>query len=97
MWQMSAQAKSFVDRMHPRYNMMEQKGAIREIDLILAVTQGSPDVNENRAYIELTQRMFTRLGFNPVYTIVAANTENKDDIKKNTTIIEEAGSIISGI
>lgn len=79
MGQMSAQAKIFVDRLHtlfaPRFSpTFQEKNAGKA--LILAFTQGNPDSELFRTYVDYTQQTFRNLEFNVRDAVVVAGTRS---------------------
>jgi len=90
MWQMSAQTKTFVDRLFallkPDFSTRFKRG----LPLVLAFTQGQPDREAFQDYFEQTRRMFEFLGFEVKDSIVAGGTMAKDDLAGQTEIMDRA-------
>lgn len=79
MGQMSAQAKTFVDRLfaqiNPRFSPHFKERAVRK-KLILVFTQGNPDPTMFQAYFDYTERMFHLLEFDINGVHVVAGMRN---------------------
>jgi multimeric flavodoxin WrbA len=79
MGQMSAQAKIFVDRLHPLFaprfspNFKEQNAGKA---LTLAFIQGNPDPELFRIYIDYTRQMFRTLEFDVQESVVVTGTRS---------------------
>jgi multimeric flavodoxin WrbA len=79
MGQMSAQAKIFVDRLHPLFaprfspSFQEQNAGKA---LILAFVQGNPDPELFRIYIDYTRQMFRTLEFDVLESVVVTGTRS---------------------
>ncbi|MFH1453547.1 MAG: flavodoxin family protein [Armatimonadota bacterium] len=95
MFQMSAQTKLMVDRflafLGPDFKTRLGGGK----DTILVFTQGQPDVNTFKPYIDHTVKMYEFLGFRVKDVIIGGGLMEKEDAGKNTELMkkaEEAGS-----
>lgn len=90
MWQMSAQTKLFVDRLYallnPDYTMKFKPG----LPLVLAYTQGQPDINKFAGYFDATAKMFEFLKFKVVNTLVSGGCRDKKDAEKNQDVMSKA-------
>jgi multimeric flavodoxin WrbA len=79
MGQMSAQAKIFVDRLHPLFaprfspSFQEQNAGKA---LILAFVQGNPEPELFRIYIDYTRQMFRTLEFDVQESVVVTGTRS---------------------
>jgi len=77
MGQMTAQAKTFIDRLFahisPRFSP-HYKEKEKKIKLILVFTQGNPDKGKFQVYIEYTKQMFQLLEFDVIETIIVTGT-----------------------
>jgi len=79
MGEMSAQAKIFIDRLHPffapRFSpTFQEKNAGKA--LVLAFVQGNPDPEMFRVYVDYTRHMFQTLEFDVQETVVVAGTRS---------------------
>ena len=90
MWQVTAQTKTFLDRLvlflKPDFTsrLNGPKG------LVLAFTQGNPDVNAFKTYFDYLENLFSFLHYDVRGTIVAAGTRQEDDILKQADVLEKA-------
>jgi multimeric flavodoxin WrbA len=80
MGQMSAQAKIFTDRLFaqisPRFSPhYKERGTKKK--LILVFSQGNPDANMFRVYIDYTKHVFQLLEFDVEDVVVVAGTRNE--------------------
>ncbi|HMK53447.1 MAG TPA: flavodoxin family protein [Methanobacteriaceae archaeon] len=89
MWQMSAQAKIFTDRLYAFMGTgFEEKYGKKDMALIFS--QGNPDENMFREYFNYTRNLFGFLGYNVVDMLTAPGNlvhgavKNKKDILKKT-------------
>jgi len=77
MGQMTAQAKTFIDRLFahilPRFSP-HYKEKEKKINLILVFTQGNPDKNKFQVYIEYTKQMFQLLEFEVKEIVIVSGT-----------------------
>ncbi len=62
MWQMSAQAKTFTDRLFARFNPRTQEENAKK-KMVLAFTHDNPDSGMFQSYFHYTENMFRFLGF----------------------------------
>ena len=80
MGQMTAQAKTFTDRLFahitPRFSPHFKEGNAGK-KLILVYTQGNPDVNKFQAYYGYTKKMFQLLEFDVKDTVVITGTRTE--------------------
>jgi multimeric flavodoxin WrbA len=102
MGQMSAQAKTFTDRLFayisPRFSphFKERRNRIK---LILAFTQGNPDPGKFRAYFDYTKQIFQWLEFDVKEVIIVAGTRNGPAHEKkdlHTSMKDIGSSLVSG-
>lgn len=79
MGQMSAQAKAFTDRLFaqitPRFSPRFKKENAGK-KLILVWTQGNPDVDKFKEYLDYTKKMFGMLEFDVRDVVVVAGTRS---------------------
>jgi len=77
MGQMTAQAKTFIDRLFahisPRFSP-HYKEKEKKTKLILVFTQGNPDNSKFQVYIEYTKQMFQLLEFDVKEIIIVSGT-----------------------
>lgn len=77
MGQMTAQAKTFIDRLFahisPRFSP-HYKEKEKKTKLILVFTQGNPDINKFQVYIDYTKQIFQLLEFDVTETIIVTGT-----------------------
>lgn len=90
MGQMSGQTKIFVDRLYPLLAPDFSSRLTKKPKLVLAVTQGQPDVNAFKAYIDSTAKTLGFLGFSVVDVIVAGGTRGADDLDRQETVMARA-------
>ena len=90
MWQMSAQAKAFVDRLRA-FLTPDFSNVLRgRKDIVLGVTQGNPDAARFRPYIDDTGKMLEFLGFHLAGTLVAPGLRDTADITRAQGILDAA-------
>ena len=93
MWQVSAQTKTFLDRLvlfiKPDFSsrLNGPKG------LVLAFTQGNPDVHAFKTYFDYLENLFSFLHYDVKGTIVAAGTKQENDILQKADVLERAREI----
>lgn len=87
MWQMTAQAKLFTDRLYANFKTgFEEKYGKKKMALIFS--QGNPDETMFQEYFNYTQTMFNFLGYDVISVLssqgnaVPGEVENKEDIMK---------------
>ena len=77
MGQMTAQAKTFIDRLFahisPRFSPHYQEKE-KKTKLILVFTQGNPDKSKFQVYIEYTKQMFQLLEFDVKEIVIVSGT-----------------------
>jgi len=101
MGQMSAQAKIFTDRLFaqitPRFSpRFKEENAGKK--LILVFTQGNPDPDMFKTYIEYTRKMFQLLEFDvkDVIIVTGTRTESASEKKELHGVLENASlSLVS--
>jgi multimeric flavodoxin WrbA len=97
MWQVSAQTKTFLDRLvlfvKPDFSS-RLKGSKR---LVLAFTQGNPDVQAFQTYFEYLENLFSFLHYEVKGTIVAAGTRQENDILQQSDVLEKARRMGMGL
>ncbi|MGB9979293.1 flavodoxin family protein [Methanobacterium sp.] len=92
MWQMTAQAKLFTDRLYALFMTgFEEKYGKK--DMALVFTQGNPDENLFSGYYNSTKDMFGFLGYNVVDMLASSGNPAPDDVKSKVDVIEKARKI----
>jgi multimeric flavodoxin WrbA len=91
MGQMSAQAKIFVDRLYAQFSPRFSphfKEKNKKIKLILIFTQGNPDADKFKTYIDYTQDMFKLLEFDVKGTYIITDMRSVPaNEKENMSIV----------
>ena len=90
MWQMTGQTKLFVDRLYPVLAPDFTSRLTKKPKLILAFTQGQPDVNMFKAYFDSTAKVLGFLGFSDVQTVVAGGTRAVADLERQADVMARA-------
>ncbi|MDD2466349.1 MAG: flavodoxin family protein [Desulfobulbus sp.] len=80
MWQMTAQAKLFTDRLMPVLKP-DYSSWLEGQRLLSLYTQGQPDVSKFAPYFELVNRMFAFLGFRTLEPLVFGGLRGANDIQ----------------
>lgn len=93
MGQMSGQLKIFVDRLLPVMNADFSTRLQKHPTMVLALTQGVPDLEEYGAYATSTQEMFGFLGFTPGEVLVAGGTRAPADVEGQQELMARAKSV----
>ncbi len=91
MGEISAQAKPFVDRLHPFVHDSSKPLAGKR--LVLAYTQGNPNVDTYGKYFEYMEGIFSHVGFDVKCTVAAAGTIGVDDILEQEELLVKAREI----
>lgn len=93
MWQLNAQAKTFLDRLvvfvKPDFST-RLKGKKR---IALAFTQGNTDPQAFQVYFDYIEKLLCFLHYDVKGTIVASGTRNKNDVLRQPAVLEEATAI----
>jgi multimeric flavodoxin WrbA len=90
MWQMTAQAKLFTDRLYALMGFPEKLG---ETSSALVFSQGNPDGNSFEGYIDSTKQVFDLLGYPVKGMLVSAGDQTLGDVKNKDEILEKAREI----
>jgi len=99
MGQMSAQAKTFTDRLYacmsPRFSPHFKEGAAKK-KMVLVFTQGNPDPALFQPYFEYTKNMFRTLEFDVTAVQVIAGTRDKRACERSDlrALLNDAGSAL---
>lgn len=91
MYQVNAQTKAFLDRLFPYMNDDYTSKISKRA--ILVGTQGNPDEDVHRPWIEGTVKALGLMGFKVEKTIMRGGLFAKEDARGNAHLIEEATSI----
>jgi len=89
MWQMSAQAKLFTDRLMPLLKP-DFSSLLDGQKLLTIYTQGQPDVTQFEEYFTYVNTMFSFLGFTMSPPLVAGGLRGVDDIHSHPAVKENA-------
>ena len=99
MWQMTAQAKLFTDRLMPLLKP-DYSSRLSGQRLLTVYTQGQPDVTMFSPYFQHVNSMFSFLGFRTLEPLVFGGLRNVDDITSQpaafAAIKQAAEDLISG-
>jgi multimeric flavodoxin WrbA len=100
MGQMSAQAKTFIDRLFsqisPRFSpRFKEENAGKK--LVLVFTQGNPDAGKFQTYYDYTKNMFRLLEFDVKDVVVIAGTRNEsaNERKELHSAMKDIGSSLA--
>ena len=101
MAQMTAQAKTFTDRLFahitPRFSPNFKEGNAGK-KLILVFTQGNPDVSKFQAYYDYTKKVFQLLEFDvkDMVIVTGTRTVQAHEQKGLDTSLIEVGKLVAG-
>ncbi len=90
MLQMTAQTKTFVDRLFPLIRSDFSSVLKEGTKAALVFTQGAENSEAFANYFEHTENMFKHFGFSVEKTLVAGNTGAKGDVEKQEELIVKA-------
>ena len=90
MWQMSAQAKLFTDRLYAPMGFEEKFG---KTSSALVFSQGNPDIDSFEAYINSTKQVFDLLGYTVKGVLISAGDQSPGDVKNKDDILKKAREI----
>ncbi len=93
MWQMTAQAKTLIDRLYPVMNSDFSTRLAKKPKLALCFTQGHPDGGFFRPYFEHTAQMLRFLGFDVLPPLSATGTRAPDAIEAQTDLLDQARAL----
>ena len=92
MWQMSAQAKLFTDRLYAFYGTdFGEKYGKKDVGLIFS--QGNPDKDILSVYFDYTRNMFNFLGYNVVDVLSSQDNNIPGAVKDKAEDMEKAREI----
>ena len=87
MWQMTAQAKLFTDRLMPVLKP-DYTSWLNGQRLLMLYTQGQPDLSRFASYFEQTNTMFSFLGFRTMSPLVFSNLNGRNDVQRQPQYFE---------
>lgn len=90
MWQMTAQAKLFTDRLYALMGFPEKLG---KTSSALVFSQGNPDGDLFEDYINSTKQVFDLLGYPVKGVLVSAGDQTLGDVKNKEDILKKAREI----
>ena len=90
MWQMSAQAKLFTDRLYAPMGFEEKFG---KTSSALVFSQGNPDINSFKGYINSTKEVFNILGYTVKGVLISAGDQSPGDVKNKDDVLKKAREI----
>ena len=99
MWQVTGQAKTFMDRLRPVMNADFTTRLVKSPRLVTVFTQGQPDSTTYEDYFEHTEKLLQFLGFEHAQRLVATGTRGPDDILTHEHLLHsarEAGKTVAG-
>jgi len=96
MWQMTAQAKLFTDRLMPVLKP-DYTSWLTGQKLLSIYTQGQPDILRFTPYFDHVNRMFSFLGFRTLEPLVFGGLRNIDDIQKHPAAFEQVRQAVNGL
>ncbi|MBI5460243.1 flavodoxin family protein [Methanobacterium sp.] len=92
MWQMSAQAKLFTDRLFANFKTgFEEKYGQK--DMALVFSQNNPDENMFKEYFYYTRNMFDFLGYNVVDMLTSTENRIPGEVKNKKEVMDRARKI----
>lgn len=90
MWQMTAQLKAAVDRLYPFLKPDYTSYLTPGKKVLLAATQGRPDVSAFLPYFEHTGKMLMFLGFGAYEILIAGGTRTPEDLLQQSDTLAAA-------
>jgi multimeric flavodoxin WrbA len=90
MWQMSAQAKLFTDRLYAPMGFEEKFG---KTSSALVFSQGNPDKDFFEEYINSTKQVFNLLGYTVKGVLLSAGDQGPGDVKNKDNVLKKARKI----
>ncbi|MCE7697574.1 MAG: flavodoxin family protein [Methanobacterium paludis] len=89
MWQMSAQAKLFTDRLYAFFMTgFEEKYGKKDVALVFS--QGNPDEKMFEGYINSTRDMFNFLGYNVKEVLSSNGNQAPGEVKNKEDVLKKA-------
>jgi len=92
MWQMTAQAKQFTDRLMPVLKP-DYSSWLSGQRMLCLYTQGQPDVTKFAPYFDWVNRMFAFLGFDTLEPLVFGGLRGIDDVRQHPQHIERMATV----
>jgi multimeric flavodoxin WrbA len=96
MWQVTAQAKLFTDRLMPMLKP-DYSSWLTGQKLLSIYTQGQPDISKFAPYFDHVNQMFSFLGFRTLAPLVFGGLRNIDDIQKHPAAFEQVQQAVNGL
>jgi len=96
MWQMTAQAKLFTDRLMPVLKP-DYSSWLTGQKLLSIYTQGQPDIARFAAYFDHVNRMFSFLGFQTLPPLVFGGLRSIDDLQKHPAAFEQVQRAVNDL
>jgi len=90
MWQMTAQLKLVVDRLYSFLKRDYTSYLTPGKKVVLAVTQGRPDLAAFHPYFDNVGKMLSFLGFGEYQIITAGGTRSREDLLTQPQVLTEA-------
>ncbi|QJW48366.1 flavodoxin family protein [bacterium BFN5] len=90
MWQMTAQLKLVIDRLYPFLKPDYSSYLAPNKKILLAVTQGRPDISMFLHYFEHVGKNLSFLGFGDYKILIAGGTRKPDDLFSQSTVLAQA-------
>ena len=81
MWQMTAQARLFTDRLMPVLKP-DYSSWLNSPRMLTMYTQGQPDITRFASYFAYVNEMFGFLGFRPLEPLVFGDLRQMDDVQR---------------
>ncbi|MDD3248144.1 MAG: flavodoxin family protein [Methanosarcina sp.] len=97
MWEVTAQTKLFIDRLVAFLNPDFSTRLNMPKKLVLAFTQGNPNLNTFKQYFDYMEGLFSFMQFDVQSSIVAAGTYIPDDILQQPDVLAKAKEIGKGL
>ena len=92
MWQMTAQAKIFTDRLYAFFGTPLQEEFSGK-NMALIFSQGNPDENIFREYLQYTRNMFEFLGYNVIDMLTTQDNNIPGAVKEKEDVMKKAHEI----
>lgn len=96
MWQMTAQAKLFTDRLLPVLKP-DYTSWLNGQRILTLYTQGQPDPMRFASYFEYVNEMFRFLGFHPLEPLVFGGLRGMNDVQQHQTYFQKVRQVAADI
>jgi len=96
MWQMTAQAKLFTDRLMPLLKL-DYSSRLSGQRLLSIYTQGQPDLSKFSQYFDHVNKMFSFLGFRTLEPLVFGGLRGVDDVHNQPGNFEKARQAVENL